>query len=558
LKACVKCGQEFDQSDLDACPDDGTTLVTLRGDDLPAGTVLGDRYEIIARIADGGMGKIYKAKHKLIDKYVAVKTLLPNLTLSGAVLKRFQQEADAISKLNHPNILSVTDFFVSPDGHPYLVVDWLEGKSLQTVLDEDGKLTEVRAMNIFGQTCAALKHAHFHGVVHRDLKPSNVMLVKQDEQEDIVKIIDFGIAKIITEDRPKTMLTETGDVFGSPPYMSPEQCRGKPLDGRSDIYSLGCILFAMLSGRPPFVCNEDVEYMFKHVHETPPTLPDDISANVVAAVQRMLAKEPDDRFQTVAELMEALNTNASGTVVMTAIQAAPAVPTGTNVLTNIIPVKAASKKMVYGGVGVVASLAILVVGAQFLAPKPASNGPSTESAAETQRVLDNLDFSPPPPVTRAPAPVPSAVQPATTPQATPAPRQHAVAGAPRIAAAPRALAFAPSARMPWAQANPNQQYLALLNAGRSAFAAQNYSYAQLMFNKAHDVAFSFGEQDSRFVDSLEWQGKTQMKLGNYAGAIQAFQFVVSVRKTERGNVEQYKFAEEELASARSMLHKFDD
>jgi serine/threonine protein kinase len=491
LKACVKCGKEYQDTTLQACPDDSTNLVDLSSD-LPEGTVLGDRYEVIEVIADGGMGKIYKAKHRLINKYVAVKTILPNMVMSGAILKRFQQEADAISKLSHPNILSVTDFFVSQDGHPYLVTDYLRGDSLQQVLDRDGPMNETRAMNIFRQMCAALKHAHIHGIIHRDLKPSNVMLVKQDDQEDVVKIIDFGIAKIVRDEDKKTVLTETGDVFGSPPYMSPEQCRGRPLDPTSDIYSLGCVLYAMLTGHPPFVCSDDVEYMFKHVHEAAPALPVDTSANVANAFTKMLAKEPQDRFQSINELIYYLQ----GPVVSTAIQPVAA------------PIVGAPNKLLMPMIG--GGAALLIIGSISIY----FTSHNTTYSKMPDQASKFMPEPPPPPVAVTPVPVAPVKQ------------------------------------------TPDEIFSEEMQKGKDFYSAQHFHHAQESFKAAHDVAFGFGEEDPRFVTSLEWQANTAAKLGNYTEAIQALQFVIHVRKMA-GKPAAVKEAEKELATVKGMLRRLD-
>jgi len=310
-KICVACGKEF-TGHLTACPEDGTTLTPLRTTDL-VGTVLGDRYEIQELIGDGAMGQVYKAKHRLLKRTVAVKMMHPNLVSGAAALKRFQKEAELASALNHPNILTVYDFGVTDDGVPYLVMAYLQGTSLATAISGGQNLELKRGLHIFKQVSLGLAHAHEHGVVHRDIKPSNIMLVQLDNDPDFVKILDFGIAKLLTPSEGETNnLTRTGEVFGSPPYMSPEQCRAKAVDARSDVYSLGCVMYRTLSGKQPITGHDLIEYLYKHVNEIPPSFdtvcPEhNIPQELERTIFKAMAKQPDDRFQSMIELRAALD-----------------------------------------------------------------------------------------------------------------------------------------------------------------------------------------------------------------------------------------------------------
>ncbi len=277
------------------------------------GKIIGDKYEVLETIGGGGMGMIYKAKHILMKRIVAIKMMHPQYVSSASNLKRFQQEAQAASALSHPNILAVFDFGLTPAGAPFLVMDFLEGTNLAEVLDEVGLLPASRATNIFAQACAGLAHAHSKGVIHRDLKPGNIMLVEFDQRKDFVKIVDFGIAKVLPsgDESEASHLTQTGEVFGSPLYMSPEQCRGRNLDIRSDIYSLGCVMYRTLTGSSPFFGQDPMECMYKQVNESPnkffETNPDMKAPEALEAIVfKCLAKEPADRYQTMLELKEAL------------------------------------------------------------------------------------------------------------------------------------------------------------------------------------------------------------------------------------------------------------
>jgi eukaryotic-like serine/threonine-protein kinase len=308
-KICVACKTEYSHGEQ-TCPHDGTALTPIQLEGL-IGHVLGGRYEIEEKIGGGAMGEVYKAKHRLMKRQVAIKMMHPQ-TISGAsALKRFQKEAEMASALNHPNILTVHDFGVSDDGSPYLVMNFLEGKSLTDLIENNGHLPVDRALHIFRQLCQGLGHAHEKGVIHRDLKPSNIMLVTLDQDPDFVQILDFGIAKQLTSETASDSLTRTGEVFGSPHYMSPEQCRAQPVDARSDIYALGCVMYRVLTGRPPIMGGDLVECLYKHVNEMPApfseicpeyNLPEDLEAVVFKA----LAKKPEDRYQSMADLKTAL------------------------------------------------------------------------------------------------------------------------------------------------------------------------------------------------------------------------------------------------------------
>ncbi len=284
--------------------------MTPISDEELVGTIFADRYELLSIIGKGGMGKVYKARHKLMRRIVAIKVVHPHLVSNAYTMARFQQEAEAASCLNHPNIVAVHDFGLLP--RAYLVMDYLDGICLADLLENDAHLSLGRSLNIFVQICAALVHAHKHGVVHRDLKPSNVMLVTVDGKKDFVKIVDFGIAKLMLKDNPAdTGLTSTGEIFGSPHYMSPEQCRGKPMDARSDIYSLGCIMYRTLTGQRPIPGHDLLECLYNHVTVPPGRFKDvcpeiDIPDMLEVIVLKCMEKKQENRFQTMTELKDVL------------------------------------------------------------------------------------------------------------------------------------------------------------------------------------------------------------------------------------------------------------
>lgn len=285
----------------------GIDASTPKPDPL-VGTVLFDRYEVLERLGEGGMSVVYKVKHTVLHRVYAVKVLLPHLAINPKNLKRFEQEARAASALAHPNVIAIHDFGASPEGQPYLVMDYLEGKGLNDLIHQDGVLAVDRSLGIFIQACDALALAHEKGIVHRDLKPSNIMITADSTGEDQVKIVDFGIAKLLpTEGEDVQRLTQTGEVFGSPYYMSPEQWTGKALDARSDIYSMGCVMYETLAGHAPFAGSTVHETMYKLMNEVPPGLTGlqasaEIRGQLEAILFKAIAKDPAQRYQSMREL----------------------------------------------------------------------------------------------------------------------------------------------------------------------------------------------------------------------------------------------------------------
>jgi len=273
---------------------------------LPPGTIIDSRYEIESFIGKGGYGKVYKARQLLLGKPVALK-VLNRIAANEATVRRFRNEAKVAVALEHPNLARALDFGVLGD-QPFILMEYLEGETLAQLIKRRGKLPLGEATPIFLALCSGMEYAHEHGIVHRDLKPSNVILARQTSDPDnvIAKILDFGIAKIEMENLDQT-LTKTGEIFGTPLYMSPEQCIGAKVDARSDIYSLGCILFEMLTGTPPFAGSSAIRTMMLHGSARPPTLKeaslgDTFPEPLEHAIQRVLAKDPEKRFQTCGEL----------------------------------------------------------------------------------------------------------------------------------------------------------------------------------------------------------------------------------------------------------------
>lgn len=273
--------------------------------ELEAGDNFQGKFAIEGKLGTGGMGVVYRARDLTLNRTVAIKVLsAPGLANQKAIL-RFQQEARAAGALGHPGIVSVHEFAVSDEGEPYIVMDYVEGKALSDAIARAGCLPLDTCLDIAIRAADALAFAHEKGVIHRDLKPANIMLINDRREGESIKIVDFGIAKIQEEEGKA--LTKTGEVFGSPLYMSPEQCSGARVDGRSDIYSLACVLYETLVGRPPHHGETALATAVMHLQEEPDPLsavrPDrDFPDALQMMLDRALAKNPDSRYQSMSEL----------------------------------------------------------------------------------------------------------------------------------------------------------------------------------------------------------------------------------------------------------------
>ncbi len=285
------------------------------GGDPLVGKVIHDRFRIIAPIARGGMGAVYRAEQAPLGRLVAIKVLSPRHEedKDPEFRKRFFLEAATVAKLSHPNTVTVFDYGQS-DGLYFIVMELLEGVTLKTALKRSGAFTPDRAMHVTKQICRSLREAHRLGIVHRDMKPGNVMLLEQGDEKDYVKVLDFGLVKDLDAAEEED-LTQAGVFMGSPKYMSPEQIQGERVDGRSDIYSVGVILYEMLAGAPPFVRDKQVQILMDHINAPVPPLEPiagrpPVPEELAAIAYRCLAKKREERFDDMDQLLAALKTVA--------------------------------------------------------------------------------------------------------------------------------------------------------------------------------------------------------------------------------------------------------
>ena len=294
--------------------DDSSASASLIGQNL------GGRYNVVKLLGEGGMGAVYLGEQKLGQslRKVAIKTLHPHLSHDPKILARFERECETVAELQHPNTIQVFDFGKTDSGILYIVMEYAEGHSVAEDLEKNGPMDPPRAQKILEQVCGSLEEAHNHGIVHRDLKPDNVLLCERAGKKDWVEVLDFGIAKRGNEhDANEAKLTQQGTVLGTPPYMSPEQFTGKPVDARSDIYSLGVMSYEMLSGRLPFNGNTAWEWASAHMTAQPSPIESTgpLGARVPVAMRNAITKSleklPENRFQSVKEFIDAFSSGAA-------------------------------------------------------------------------------------------------------------------------------------------------------------------------------------------------------------------------------------------------------
>jgi serine/threonine-protein kinase len=305
-------------------------------DPLIGKTVDNGEYRIVERIGTGGMGSVYKAEQPSMNRMVAVKVLHSKYAERDDLVSRFRREARAMSQLSHPNTARVYKFGQLDDGAAYFVMDYMEGKNLAHTVRQHGPMAYERAINIMVQVCGALDEAHRAGIIHRDLKPENIFLTNQAGTADFPKVLDFGLAKVSEKQmgRGSLMVTQQGMVFGTPEFMSPEQTQGETLDRRSDIYSLGLILYELLTGKLPFEATKPLEIMKAHVQEPPIPLSERVEGltfppELDRVLDKAMAKRPEDRYADAVEFAHALRACLPPDLMKTgALRALPSDPPG--------------------------------------------------------------------------------------------------------------------------------------------------------------------------------------------------------------------------------------
>lgn len=307
-KVCPSCKLKY-SPEMERCPVDNSLLAVVRRDPF-IGKLIADKYQIVEVLGMGGFATVYKAEQKGLRRSVAIKILHAEFVDKPDKIRRFQHEAESISTLVHPNVAAVYDYGVLPEGQPYLAMELAPGTTLSSVLSECKRFDSERALKIFLQACDGIAAAHAMGLIHRDIKPSNILLDKAEDGTETVKILDFGLAKVVSDESgSREHLTMTGEVLGTPAYMSPEQCTGGPIDFRTDIYSFGCVMYEVLSGRLPIEGDNSYEMMNKHINEAPVSLSKSGAAvppRMVKIVAKALEKDPADRFEDFDDLKDAL------------------------------------------------------------------------------------------------------------------------------------------------------------------------------------------------------------------------------------------------------------
>lgn len=281
---------------------------TQRQGDLVGQRLFGD-YQVVRKLGEGGMGAVYLARQEAINQELAIKVLHGRAAESPEIIERFNREARVISMLTHPNIIRVFVFGRTPNNLMYMAMEYVKGRELREDLRK-GQLDELDAIKIMKQICSALQEAHDLDIIHRDLKPDNILLTEFRGESMFVKILDFGIAKITNQEGQEKQLTQAGIVYGTPEYLSPEQAQAKPLDHRTDIYSLGVMLYEIMTGRVPYQSSSAVEVLTMHVFNdpTPPSqvAPHRVSPTMENIILRAMAKHPENRFQSALEFFSAL------------------------------------------------------------------------------------------------------------------------------------------------------------------------------------------------------------------------------------------------------------
>ena len=305
MKLCPICHRCYEDAET-SCPHDQIALVGSR----PGTRMISDKYRLDRLLGRGGMGAVYAGCHADLDRPVAIKLLLSDFTSDTDALERFRREARAAARLNHPNVADTFDYGLLPDGGAYIVMELVEGQTLREYMDAASAMPIAEATEIARQVADGVDTAHRSGIVHRDLKPSNIILSRDHQNHLQAKVVDFGVAKLKEHTTTSGGLTASGSLIGTPRYMSPEQCSGHTTDARSDIYSMGIILYEMLAGRPPFDAPTAMAIAVKQIQQPPPSLKEfrpDASVELDGFLRQVLDKDPEKRPQTAADFAKNLS-----------------------------------------------------------------------------------------------------------------------------------------------------------------------------------------------------------------------------------------------------------
>ncbi|MBZ0233734.1 MAG: serine/threonine protein kinase, partial [Deltaproteobacteria bacterium] len=306
---CATCDRSYGAGNA-FCPEDGTRLVRLDEDDPLVGKSIDGRFVIRERLGRGGMGVVYRAWQASVGREVAIKVIRPRPGHDAATTKRFLREAKLASQLSQPSTVGVIDFGQGDDNVLYLVMELLRGRTLAEVLRDHGRMSPERAVRVGTQICDALEAAHKLGIVHRDLKPANVMILDDPPGRDLIKVLDFGLAKVIDAD--ESTVTQSGRLVGTPSHLPPEVAMGAAATQRSDLYAVGVILFEMLDGRPPFTADNVNMMVALHAYQPAPELGPHVPRPLAHVVARTLAKKPEARPSSAAELRTLLEAALRG------------------------------------------------------------------------------------------------------------------------------------------------------------------------------------------------------------------------------------------------------
>jgi serine/threonine-protein kinase len=398
-KVCPQCGTEY-PANARFCETDGAALRSAAGEgaDLE-GSIIAERYHILRKLGEGGMGRVYLAEHVKMGRKSALKVLHAGMVKNVDAITRFNREAANASRISHANVATVYDFGETPDGLIYLAMEYVEGVPLTAIVAENGALPPHRAADIVRQTGEALAAAHDVGLVHRDLKPDNILIAKTRDGADLVKVVDFGIAKAAGNEAQK--VTKTGHVIGTPDYMSPEQLAGDKLDARSDVYSLGLVAFYVLTGALPFSSNSAQESLVLRLTDRPKRLaaisPDiEWPSDVQAALDRALERRAADRYQSASEFGRILYSRIERMPVRATVTSGPrpaiaVPPTRVGSSSPATPKKRRYLPLIGGIATVIVLLGIAMPVANRLSGKqhsPSIIGPQTPPAAAIDNTIE--------------------------------------------------------------------------------------------------------------------------------------------------------------------------